>query len=59
LRAGTGGKAFPQCVFDHWQLLPGDPMEKDTKQFDMVNKTRKRKGLKPGVPPLDDYYDKL
>lgn len=19
-----GGQAFPQCVFDHWQILPGD-----------------------------------
>ena len=24
LRAATGGKAFPQCVFDHWQQMGGD-----------------------------------
>merc|ERR1712121_351847 len=24
LRAGSGGHAFPQCVFDHWQELPGN-----------------------------------
>merc|ERR1712088_981508 len=22
LRSNTGGQAFPQCVFDHWQVLP-------------------------------------
>ena len=31
LRSGTGGKAFPQCVFDHWQILPGDPYESTSK----------------------------
>merc|ERR1712227_489856 len=23
LRSNTGGQAFPQCMFDHWQVLPG------------------------------------
>ena len=27
LRSNTGGQAFPQCVFDHWQIMPGDPLE--------------------------------
>lgn len=31
LRSNTGGQAFPQCVFDHWQVLPGDPCEPGTK----------------------------
>jgi hypothetical protein len=22
-----GVQAFPQCVFDHWQVMPGDPMQ--------------------------------
>merc|ERR1711976_996216 len=26
LRSNTGGQAFPQCVFDHWQAFPGDPL---------------------------------
>ena len=25
LRSNTGGKAFPQCVFDHWDLIDSDP----------------------------------
>merc|ERR1712180_201865 len=27
LRSQTGGQAFPQCVFDHWQVMPGDPLD--------------------------------
>lgn len=59
LRSHTGGQAFPQCVFDHWQILAGDPMAAGTKPFAVVAETRKRKGLKEGVPALDNYLDKL
>ena len=31
LRSNTGGQAFPQCVFDHWNILPGDPFDPSTK----------------------------
>lgn len=59
LRSNTSGQAFPQCVFDHWQVLPGDPMEANTKPSQIVADTRKRKGLKEGIPALDNYLDKL
>jgi len=59
LRSNTGGQAFPQCVFDHWQILPGDPFESSTKPYQVVSETRKRKGLKEGIPGLDNYLDKL
>merc|ERR1712176_489674 len=63
LRSQTQGKAFPQCVFDHWQMIPDDPMEetntKPTSSFTIVTETRKRKGLKEGVPALDNYLDKM
>uniref|UniRef100_A0AAQ5Z2Q0 Elongation factor 2 n=1 Tax=Amphiprion ocellaris TaxID=80972 RepID=A0AAQ5Z2Q0_AMPOC len=59
LRSNTGGQAFPQCVFDHWQVLPGNPLEASTKPGTVVIETRKRKGLKEGVPALDNYLDKL
>jgi elongation factor 2 len=59
LRSNTGGQAFPQCVFDHWQVLSGDPMDVTTKPGQVVAETRKRKGLKEGVPDLNNYYDKL
>ena len=36
LRSNTGGQAFPQCVFDHWQILPGDPMELGSRPYQVV-----------------------
>lgn len=59
LRSNTGGQAFPQCVFDHWAILPGDPHDPTTKPGTVVSTTRKRKGLPEGVPALDKYLDKL
>ncbi|KAJ3046749.1 Elongation factor 2 [Rhizophlyctis rosea] len=58
LRAGTGGQAFPQCVMDHWQIMPGSPLEPGKIQ-DLITGIRKRKGLEPAIPPFDRYYDKL
>ena len=59
LRQNTGGQAFPQCVFDHYQVLSGDPYEAGTKTRLILDETRKRKGLKEGMPDLDQYLDKL
>lgn len=59
LRSNTGGQAFPQCVFDHWQIMPGDPLEVGSKVNLIVEACKVRKGLKPGNPSLDNYYDKL
>merc|ERR1711920_150906 len=58
LRQQTSGQAFPQCVFDHWESLPGNAMEEGKLQ-DLVLKTRKRKNLKFEMPKLHDYLDKL
>jgi len=59
LRSHTGGQAFPQSVFDHWEPFPGDPLGKGNQAAEVVCKIRTRKGLKPEVPGLDNYYDKL
>jgi len=59
LRSQTSGQAFPQCVFDHYQIVQGNALEENTKSGEIVKKTRKRKGLKEGVPGLDNYLDKL
>jgi len=59
LRAATSGRAFPQCVFDHWEQVPGDPYEAASKGGLLVEAIRKRKGLKPGIPALDNFIDKL
>ncbi|KAG1749769.1 P-loop containing nucleoside triphosphate hydrolase protein [Suillus paluster] len=59
LRSQTAGQAFPQSVFDHWELMNGSPLEKGTKLEELVKGIRVRKGLKPDIPALDYYYDKL
>merc|ERR1712141_201071 len=30
LRSQTGGQAFPQCVFDHWEAVGSDPLQEDS-----------------------------
>lgn len=61
LRGSTGGQAFPQCMFDHWQLLPGNPLDSSTPSLaaSVVKETRQRKGLSECIPTLDKYLDKL
>lgn len=59
LRAATGGQAFPQCVFDHWQEFPGDPLEEKSLAYSMVLTIRARKGLKAEVPELSQFNEKL
>jgi elongation factor 2 len=59
LRAATSGRAFPQCVFDHWEQMSGDPLEVNSKANQIVEAIRKRKGLKAGIPTLDNFIDKL
>ncbi|KAI8365252.1 elongation factor 2 [Radiomyces spectabilis] len=59
LRAATGGQAFPQAVFDHWQEMSGNPLEAGNKVYDIIRAVRKRKGLVEDIPGLDRYYDKL
>lgn len=57
LRAATGGQAFPQCVFDHWQQMGGDVFN-PSKVCEIVKSVRERKGLRP-LPDLSEYNDKL
>lgn len=59
LRAATSGQAFPQCVFDHWAVVNGDPLEKGSKTETLVKAIRKRKNMKEDIPALDNYFDKL
>jgi elongation factor 2 len=59
LRAATSGRAFPQCVFSHWDLLMGDPFDPASKAFELVARIRARKGLREGIPALDNFIDKL
>lgn len=59
LRSATSGQAFPQCVFDHWDVVSGQISEPNSKVSGIVKQIRARKGLKEGVPALDNFLDKL
>merc|ERR1711990_1420179 len=59
LRSNTGGQAFPQCVFDHWQVMQGDPLDDGSKPHAICQDTKKRKGLKLALPDLSNYLDKM
>jgi len=55
----TSGKAFPQLIFDHWEIIEEDPLVKGGKANDLLANIRKRKGLDIEVPPLERFLDKL
>jgi elongation factor 2 len=59
LRNLTSGQAFPQCVFDHWALVGGSPLEAGSRAADIVSQIRERKGMPEGIPSLDKYLDRL
>ncbi|KAG1674860.1 hypothetical protein FOA52_015250 [Chlamydomonas sp. UWO 241] len=70
LRYHTQGQAFCLSVFDHWQIVPGDPLDKSivlrplepapvqalAREF-MV-KTRRRKGMSDDVS-INKYFDEV
>jgi elongation factor 2 len=59
LREKTGGKAFPNCVFHHWETMEGDALDPNNKLCKMILDIRKRKGMKEEVPNVSKYMDKL
>jgi elongation factor 2 len=59
LRSLTSGQAFPQCVFDHWEVITSDPFDTKGKAYAITMGIRKRKGLKQELPNLNDYIDKM
>jgi U5 small nuclear ribonucleoprotein component len=69
VRLSTQGQAFCQQMFDHWQIVPGDPLDSTQKVApldpamaqqlarDFCVKTRRRKGLNVDVSATR-YMDK-
>jgi len=69
LRTHTSGQAFSLNVFDHWEILTGDPLDKSIvlkplepappahlpREF--MIKTRRRKGLSEDVPIIKFFDD--
>eukprot|EP01059_Diplonema_ambulator_P008304 TRINITY_DN17898_c0_g2_i3.p2 TRINITY_DN17898_c0_g2~~TRINITY_DN17898_c0_g2_i3.p2 ORF type:complete len:285 (+),score=74.16 TRINITY_DN17898_c0_g2_i3:972-1826(+) len=68
IRTHTQGQAFIQSVFDHWSIVPGDPLDKDIVlrplepsqpahlARDYMVKTRRRKGMPENVS-INKYFD--
>lgn len=68
LRIFTQGAAMPAMTFDHWSVVPGDPLDKSVVlrpleaspphalARDFMTKTRRRKGLAEGVS-VTKYFD--
>jgi hypothetical protein len=40
-------------------MIESDPYENNSKAQQLVNQIRKRKGLKPGIPEISNFLDKL
>jgi len=68
LRTHTQGQAFCLSVFDHWEVVPGDPLDKtiqlkalepapiDHLAREFMVKTRRRKGLSEDVS-VNKFFD--
>jgi len=59
LRQNTGGQAFPQLIFSHWQLVQGDMYDENSQAHTIVMSVRDRKGLKKEMPDFNEYFDKI
>lgn len=59
LRSQTSGQAFPQCVFDHWQLVPGEPGDQQSRVGAVVAEMRQRKGLPDYSTYTANFLEKL
>eukprot|EP00746_Dinoflagellata_sp_MGD_P148688 gnl/MRDRNA2_/MRDRNA2_80862_c0_seq1.p1 gnl/MRDRNA2_/MRDRNA2_80862_c0~~gnl/MRDRNA2_/MRDRNA2_80862_c0_seq1.p1 ORF type:complete len:850 (+),score=49.80 gnl/MRDRNA2_/MRDRNA2_80862_c0_seq1:17-2566(+) len=59
LRASTAGQAFPQCIFDHWEMLTSDPQQSGSMTNKIVTDIRKRKGLRNEVPLVSEFEDRI
>jgi len=55
LRQATGGRAFPQLLFSHWQQVPGNVFESGTLAGGLVKAVRARKELPATLPTMSDY----
>jgi len=59
LREETSGKAFPQCVFSHWEIIDDDIATPGSLNHAIAQETRKRKGLPLDLPVITKFHDKL
>merc|ERR1719195_1098342 len=62
LRAATGGQAFPQCSFSHYETMENDPFIENGQVANIIKSVRVRKGVR-SLETLDSeigrFHDKL
>merc|ERR1719486_609319 len=62
LRAATGGQAFPQCSFSHYETLENDPFNEGGQCSTIIKAVRERKGVR-ALETLESeigrFHDKL
>mgnify|MGYP003879484573 FL=1 len=46
-------------MFHHWARVDGDPFQDGSMAATIIAEIRKKKGLKEGIPSLDNYIDEL
>ncbi|XP_071101672.1 eukaryotic translation elongation factor 2-like [Haliotis cracherodii] len=46
-----------QCTFGHWETLAGSPLDYRSKTTAIIKTIRKRKGLDPEMPSVEDFLD--
>ena len=51
MRSASGGRAFWQTTFDHWEYVPA------SLQMQVIQETRKRKGLSPQPPAPQQFLE--
>jgi elongation factor 2 len=53
MRSATSGHAFWQCTFDHWEKVPNNLAS------EVIKEIRKKRGLKPEIPPPGRFIDEI
>lgn len=59
LQEATGGRAFTQLLFSHFEMINSDFYDLDSLAGKTVKDVRKRKKMKEDLPKLEDYNEKL
>lgn len=57
LRTQTQGRSFDQSMFDHWEIMEGDPFDDESKLAKFIRDYRRKRGLRSDIPVIEDYLE--